>query len=853
MNTVIPFQVVPTLPAQLKDLEEIAYNIAFDWSARARALFAQIGGDEWDASQHNPVRMLGRLSQKTLNEAAKDEGILSELQSVLQELRTYMTEPRWYQKSFGESGIPDLRIAYFSMEFGLTESIPNYSGGLGLLAGDHMKSASDLGLPLVGVGLLYQQGYFRQYLSADGWQQERYPDNDFHNMCLRLVRDPQGHPVTVEVEFPDGVLKAQIWKVQVGRVPIFLMDANLPENTPPMREVTLALYGGDMETRIRQEILLGVGGVRMLHKLNLPPVVCHMNEGHSAFLALERIRVSMEKFGIDFRTAREMTSAGNVFTTHTPVPAGIDIFPPGLMEKYFRSQAASLGVSWEEFMGFGRSNPANMEEPFNVAILALRHSSGANGVSRLHGDVSRRMWTNLWANLPADEVPISSITNGVHLPTWVSPEMKNLLNRYLGPRWMSEPDHPETWERVDRIPATELWLTQERARESLVSFCRQHLHQRWKGRGLSHGHLDLASEILEPSTLTIGFARRFATYKRATLLLQQPDRLIALLTNKERPLQLIFAGKAHPRDTEGKSFIRDLINFARQPAVRRRVVFLEDYDIEVARHLVQGVDLWLNNPRRPQEASGTSGMKVAANAALNLSVLDGWWAEGYRSDRGWSIGAGEEYQDAGYQDKVECDNLFDRLEQEIVPLFYDRSSDGIPRGWVEMMRASLKSLAPVFNTNRMVREYAERFYLPLARHRSYLISDNLAPARSLAVWKAKVREAWPRVQVRNITVDRNGVVSVGTPLQVGADVEIGPLGPTDVRVEVYHGSIDSSHRITEGKTTPMTVAGDLGNGTYRFQGEFTCDTAGSRGVAVRVLPNNPDLPQPLDLHLLTWG
>ncbi|MEK6711652.1 MAG: alpha-glucan family phosphorylase, partial [Nitrospinota bacterium] len=675
MTTVIQFQVVPTLPPELKGLEEIAHNIAFDWSPRARSLFAQIGGDEWDACSHNPVRMLGRLSQKTLNEAARDEGILNELQGVLQELRTYMTEPRWYQKTFGENGIPDLRIAYFSMEFGLTESIPNYSGGLGILAGDHMKSASDLGLPLVGVGLLYQQGYFRQYLSADGWQQERYPDNDFHNMSLRLERDSQGDPITVTVDFPDGQLKTQIWRVQVGRLPIFLMDANLPENTPPMREVTLALYGGDMENRIRQEILLGVGGVRLLHKLDLPPVVCHMNEGHSAFLALERIRMAMEKYGIDFPTAREMTSAGNVFTTHTPVPAGIDIFPPGLMEKYFRSYAGSLGIGWEEFMGFGRGNPSNREEPFNVAMLALHLSGGANGVSQLHGRVSRRMWEGLWPGLPGDEVPIASITNGVHLPTWVSTEMKNLLSRYLGPRWLSEPDQAETWERMDRIPAAELWLVKERARESLISFSRKNLEERWRERGLPRGRIDLAKEILEPGTLTIGFARRFATYKRATLLLQQPDRLIALLTSKERPIQLIFAGKAHPRDHEGKTFIRDLINFARQPAVRRRVVFLEDYDIEVARHLVQGVDLWLNTPRRPQEASGTSGMKAAANAAMNLSILDGWWAEGYRSDLGWSIGAGEEYQDAGYQDKVECDNIFDRLEQEIVPLFYDRSSD----------------------------------------------------------------------------------------------------------------------------------------------------------------------------------
>ena len=849
MTTVLSFQVVPNIPPELGELEEIAGNVAFDWNHRARALFSRLDEAEWEQCYYNPVRMLRRVSQERLDEAARDEGFLGEMRGVLHELREYLQKPSWYQNLPDSRKSADLRIAYFGMEFGLTESVPSYSGGLGILAGDHMKSASDLGLPLIGVGLLYGQGYFRQQLGPDGWQHERYPHNTFPHMPLHLERDESGAPLTVEVDYPDGLLTAQIWRVQVGRNPIYFMDANIPENTPSLREITLALYGGDMETRIRQEILLGIGGVRLLHKLNLPPVVCHMNEGHSAFLALERIRFSMEKFGIDAGAARELTSAGNIFTTHTPVPAGIDIFPPDLMEKYFRAYAESLSMGWDDFLNLGRIHPGHREEPFNMAVLALHLSSAANGVSKLHGEVSRKMWHSMWPEAPEGDVPIDSVTNGVHFPTWISADMKGLFDRCLGDAWPDETDAPETWERAAHIPEGELWAIKEKNRERLIHFCREHARKRHLGSG---GHSDPAV-FLDPKALTIGFARRFATYKRATLLLKRPERLVSLLTNEERPVQIIFAGKAHPRDMEGKSFIRELIQFARRENAQEKLVFVEDYDIHVARQLVQGVDLWLNNPRRPQEASGTSGMKAAANGALNLSILDGWWAEGYESGLGWAIGGPEAYDDPGYQDEMECESLFNILEQSAVPLFYERSEGGVPYRWLAMIKRSLQSLCPYFNTTRMVREYAEKFYLPLGAHHARLMADERAPAKALHEWKERAREAWPDVEITRISMERNGVVPLGTKISVEAKASLGRLSPEEVRLEIYEGAMKEENRLAGGVASPMAFAEDLGEGLYRFRGEIECRRTGAHGVSVRAVPHHPHLVHPLSLHLLTWG
>ncbi len=850
MTHVLSFQVVPSIPPALGEIEEIAHNVAFDWNHRARALFRRLDKTEWEECHQNPVKMLRSVSQERLNEAAGDPRFLSEMKGVRQELRAYCEKPTWYQNLPEGEKDAALRIAYFSMEFGLTESLPNYSGGLGILAGDHMKSASDLGLPLIGVGLLYSQGYFRQHIGPDGWQQEHYPDNEFHHMPIHLECDESGAPTTVEIDYPDGLLTAQIWRVQVGRNSIYLLDANIPENAPSLREITLALYGGDMETRIRQEILLGIGGVRLLHKLNLPPVVCHMNEGHSAFLAIERIRFSMRKFGIDAGTARELTSAGNIFTTHTPVPAGIDIFPPAMMEKYFRSYAESLSMGWDEFMGLGRVHPKQESEPFNMAILALRLSSAANGVSKLHGEVSRKMWQSMWPEVPSWDIPIDSITNGVHFPTWVSTEMKGVFARHLGGGWMDETDNPEIWEGAASIPAEDIWRVKEKNRERLIEFCRKHASRRPPG-SVSRSN---ATMLPNPQALTIGFARRFATYKRAILLLKKPERLVALLTNKEKPVQIIFAGKAHPRDMEGKNFIREIIHFARRENVRDKLVFIEDYDIHVARQLVQGVDLWLNNPRRPQEASGTSGMKAAANGALNLSILDGWWAEGYADHLGWAIGSVEAEGDLDYQDEIECESLFNILEQTVVPLFYERDEAGVPRRWMEMVKRSLESLCPYFNTTRMVREYAEKFYMPLGAHHARLMADERTPAKALSEWKERTRGAWTgiRIQITHISTPQNSVVPLGSKIRVEAEVSLGRLSPEEVRLEIYESAMKEEKQLTNGVASPMRLAENLGNGAYRFHGEVECRKTGAHGLSVRAVPHHPYLIHPFSPHLCSW-
>ncbi|HEX9078654.1 MAG TPA: alpha-glucan family phosphorylase, partial [Desulfuromonadaceae bacterium] len=648
------------------------------WEPEAINLFKRLDPELWKETRHNPVEILGILQQATLDGLKTDEGFMSHLAEVDEKLKEYLSSKTWYEKNY--KGKKAMRVAYFSMEFGLHESIPVYSGGLGVLAGDHLKSASDLGIPLAGVGLLYRQGYFRQYLNIEGWQQEFYPENDFYNLPLHLERDPSGAPREFELDLTGRQVKVHIWRVQVGRIPLYLLDTNLEENSPEDREITTRLYGGDQDMRIRQEILLGIGGIRALRLLGAEPDVCHMNEGHAAFLALERIRFLMEERKLRFNEALEAVRAGNVFTTHTPVEAGIDHFSAELLEKYLGRYYRSLGLSREEFLGLGRQNPKNPHETFCMAVLALKLAGHCNGVSQLHGEVSRRMWKNIWPELPEEHLPLTSITNGVHIRSWLSGKMAGLLIRYLGPRWLEDSTDASLWRRVARIPDTELWRTHDRCREQLVDFSRRRLKEQLRQVGLTPKEQAVADEVLDPDILTIGFARRFATYKRGTLLLRDLDRLARILNDLERPVQIIFAGKAHPADHHGKELIRQIVQLSHQERFRHRVVFLEDYDLGVARHLVQGVDVWLNTPRRPMEASGTSGMKVAFNGGLNLSVLDGWWVEGYKNNNGWAIGRGEVYEDVEYQNEVEGRAIYDLLENEVVPLFYDRGPDGIPRG-----------------------------------------------------------------------------------------------------------------------------------------------------------------------------
>jgi starch phosphorylase len=853
MKPIHTFIAIPALPAPLERLRELADNLRWAWHHDTIELFRRLDSVLWEATGHNPVLLLGTIDQSKLEAAASDEGFLAQLERVSQALDAYQAdESTWFHRHHRTVQQP--LVAYFSAEFGVTECLSIFAGGLGVLAGDHLKSASDLGVPLIGIGLLYQQGYFRQYLNEAGWQQEAYEENDFHNLPVTLQRGPDGAPLTVQVPHPGRQIVAQVWRADVGRVPLYLLDTNISANRPEDRDVTDQLYGGDREMRIRQEMVLGIGGYRALEALGLEPTVYHMNEGHSAFLALEHIRCLMESHGLSFAEAREAASAGLVFTTHTPVAAGHDYFSPDLMERYFADFIRAMGLSRRDFLALGRQDPGNDDEPFCMTILALRLAAYGNGVSRLHGQVSRRMWQGLWPGVPESEIPITHVTNGVHFQSWISRDMKELYERYLGPRWREDVADQEVWQQAEHIAAEELWRTHERRRERLVAFGRRHLRAQLKKRGASETELRVADEVLDPEALTIGFARRFATYKRATLILRDPERLARILNHPGRPVQIIFAGKAHPQDNPGKDLIRQIVDLASEEPFRRRLVFLEDYGMTVTRYLVQGADVWLNTPLRPREASGTSGMKAAANGVLNLSILDGWWDEAYQPEVGWAIGRKETYEDRDYQDQVEAEALYGLLEQDVVPAFYDRGADGLPRRWIHRMKADIKSLCHFFNTHRMVGAYTERFYLPLDAHYRHLMADGMARARALAAWKARVRKSWPQVQVGAVDADVLTEVQVGSEFQVQARVHLGTLTPEDVAVELYIGRVDASGDVVDARAMPMEPAEPVDEGTYLYRTRaITCPSSGLHGYTLRLLPHHPDLTTPFLPGLIVWA
>ncbi|MFA6133919.1 MAG: alpha-glucan family phosphorylase [Phycisphaerae bacterium] len=854
MRPLRTFTIEPSLPEVLTPLLDIAYNLWWCWHGDALELFRRIDPEAWEECYHNPVALLGRIDQQRLLEVSKDDGFLAHLQRVWGELKDYLAKAGWWTRTYGGDRQP--QIAYFCAEYGITECVPIYSGGLGVLAGDHLKSCSEMDIPLVGVGLLYQQGYFRQRLNADGWQLELFPRNDFHNMPVQLVRSADGAPVTVEVDMPGRQCKAQVWKIHIGRITLFLLDTNVSENSPEDRHITSQLYGGDQEMRIRQEIVLGIGGVRMLKALGIAPKAYHMNEGHSAFLGLERARIMMAERGVSFDEAREVVVASSIFTTHTPVPAGNDAFESWLVDKYFSNYWGQLGLTRDQFLAMGRQEPANRDEPMNLTVLALRLSTGRNGVSELHGHVSRKLWSGVWPGVPTNEIPIHAIVNGIHTRSWISHDMASLFDRYLGPDWHERPSDSAVWKSIDHIPDMELWRTHERRRERLVAFARRRMHDQLIKRGAGAAEMAVAEEALDPEALTIGFARRFATYKRANLILADIDRLVAMTSQTDRRIQIIFAGKAHPRDNPGKDLIRQIIHAARLEKLQKSVVFLEDYDINVARYLVQGVDVWLNTPLRPMEASGTSGMKVIANGGLNVSVLDGWWDEGYESSVGWAIGSGESYDDLEYQNTVESHALYDLLEKEIIPLFYDRGSDHLPRGWIAKMKLAMGRLAPVFNTNRMVRQYAEMFYNPAAKRWSVLTDSNLTKAKELSNWKQRVRQNFNDIRVESVS---DNMTAIGTGAKVGADVRVeavlnlGQLAPSDVQVELYSGTLDEDGQLNDGMSLPMEQVAQEGDRRVRYAVNMPCSRSGLTGYTVRILPHNDLLVDPHDMSLIRWA
>jgi glycogen phosphorylase len=853
IKPVARINVVPNLPEPLRRLQELAYNLRWAWDHETIALFRRLDRDLWESTGHNPISMLGQIHQERLEAVCDDAAFMATFRSVCESFDAYMsTKNTWYETHFGDIEKPIM--AYFSMEFGITECLQNYSGGLGVLSGDHLKSASDLGLPLVGVGLLYQEGYFQQYLNADGWQQELYPINDYSNLPVTLQRKPDGTPIKITVPMPGRDLHAVIWKAQIGRVPLFLLDSNIPDN--PLEEdrnLTDRLYGGDRRTRIRQEILMGIGGIRLLDALGLRPNICHMNEGHSAFLALERIRQLMTENGLSFQQAKEITSSSHIFTTHTPVPAGLERFGFDLMDEHFTDYYKSLGLSRDQFLDLGRENMGTYEL-FSMAVLALNLSTGSNGVAKLHGVVSRKLWQWLYPSVPEDEIPIESITNGIHVQTWISREMGTLLDRYLDPAWRSEESRPEIWAQIDSVPDAELWRTHERRRERLVAFTRQRLRRQLENRGASQSAMRAAEEVLNPDALTIGFARRFATYKRAALLMRDIDRLKKILNNPEFPVQIIFAGKAHPHDTGGKELIRQIVNLARTEDLRDSLVFLENYDMNIARHLVQGVDVWLNTPQRPKEASGTSGMKVIYNGGLNCSILDGWWAEGYQPEIGWAIGNGEEYPENEWetQNYIESEALYNILEQDIVPLFYNRGRDGLPREWIGRVKNSMRVLAPYFSTRRMVEEYTKMYYIPAYQNTLKMTKANLEDGLAYAAWREELGKAWRQVQIRDVKIPQQQV-KVGTELEIAAIVQLGQLKPEDVRVQLYYGALTTRGDLQHGEAIDMVAGNDGGKGEYRFTANVTYQTSGERGLSIRVLPYHPYLRTSFLPGLITWA
>ncbi len=849
------FQVFPDVPAPLAPLLEMAQNLWWCWHPDAVELFRRLDRNLWNEVYHNPVKMLGLIDHGKLDDAAANDGYLAHMNRVYQAFKTHLAEKGWFQKahpSSADAANPFL-VAYFSAEFGLHESLPIYSGGLGVLAGDHLKSASEIALPLVAVGLLYRNGYFQQYLSADGWQQEAYPELDFYNLPVEQMKFADGSPVQVRVDFPDNAVFARVWQAHVGRVPLYLLDTNLQENSPAEREITSKLYGGGTEMRIRQEIVLGIGGVRTLSALNITPSVFHMNEGHSAFLALERIRLRLENSQMTFDEARQEVMATNVFTTHTPVPAGIDTFSPEMMIKYFKGFYPLLKLDEEGFLALGREDVFNKKQGFSMAVLAIRLADSVNGVSALHGDVSRKMWHNLWPQVPPDEVPIQHITNGIHVRSWLAADMSFILSRYLSDKWESDPTDQSVWEGVMQIPDEELWRAHERCRERLAGWTRYVLKDQLARRGASFDDLAIAEEVLDPEALTFGFARRFASYKRGALLLRDLGRLQRLLENTKHPIQFIFAGKAHPADHEGKELIKAIVNFARTPSIRRRVVFIENYDINIARQLVQGVDVWLNTPRRGMEASGTSGMKAAANGVLNCSILDGWWVEGYAPDLGWAIGHGETYSDPNTQDKIESQALYDLIEKQIIPLFYKRTVDNIPREWIARMKICMRKLVPIFNTNRMVREYAEKFYIPADARGRKLSADGLSRSISLAKSKDRLRQKWGGIKIVGVHQSGNGHYRVGEDMLVEAMVELPDIDPNEVKVELYSGPITATGQLGTAHTEPMMHVRHIANGRHLYTGKVDCRTSGRKGYAVRVVPGNPDLATPFEPGLIVWN
>ena len=842
--------VFPNIPEPLQFLDKLSRNLWWSWQRDAVELFRRIDLRLWRESNRNPILFSTLIPQERLEELAKDESFLAHQQRVKSRYESLV------QSSADTSRMLFREMettVYFSMEFGIHESLPLFAGGLGILAGDHLKSASDLGVPLTGVGLFYRQGYFHQYLDYDGYQQESYPRTDIYAIPIERARDAKGNEVQISVAGPDGDIHAIVWKLTIGRIPLYLLDTNIRVNSQEIRDITSSLYTGDQKKRLAQEFLLGIGGMRALSALGISPTVCHLNEGHCAFASLERLAYFMSRENIDIKAALEIVPRSTVFTTHTPVAAGHDEFPSYLVKPYLIHLQEKLQTSAEEMLSWGQPIMATPEQPFSMFILGQRMSMYCNGVSKLHGKVARRRWTHIWPEVSESEIPITHITNGVHIPTWISNENALLFERYIGPEWHMNTQNPEILKGFDYIYDEELWRAHAMNRSRLIRFCREMLVTQFQRRHAPISKMRDVESVMDQDTLTIAFARRFASYKRVYLILQDPERIEAILNSETHPVQFIFAGKAHPRDTEGKDLIKRLVEFSRRPSVRQRIVFLEDYDIHIARHLVQGADVWLNTPRRPFEACGTSGIKAAMNGVLNVSIMDGWWDEGYTPDCGWQIGNAFDYTDPGYQDLLDSRSLYTVLENEVIPCFYERSKGGIPLDWIRMMKASMKMSMQHFSSHRMVKNYQDRFYIPAIRESSNLLENHAEKARRLADEHARLQLYWKQIHLMPpVVMNPKKFYRVGDTFRVTVAVHLGVLSPQEVDVELCMGIPRTVDELDNIYTETMTVNNELGDGQYLYICTITCKMTGQLSFTARVTPHGDSWSKYFP-GLITWA
>lgn len=850
MKSLGKISVFPKLPESIARLQDLSYNLWWIWNPDAQQLFSSLDPLLWKAVNQNPVKLLRSIKQNQLNSAAANDDYLSLYKRVLADYDAYMdpSAKTWFNTQHGDK--KNLTIAYFSAEFGLHEALPIYSGGLGVLSGDHCKEASDLGLPFIGVGFLYPQGYFTQRISAAGEQEAIYEKIDFSEVPATEALDAHGVPLMINVDLPGRTVYAKIWRIQVGRIPLYLMDTDVERNAPQDRELSARLYGGDNEMRISQEFVLGIGGVRAIRALGYSPTVWHMNEGHSAFLNLERIREMVQQQGLSFDEGVEVVRSGSVFTTHTPVAAGHDAFNFELMEKFFWQYWGQLGIDRQRFLNLA-SHDQEWGTQFSMTVLAFRLSAYHNGVSELHGHVSRRMWTELWPGTPVEQVPIGHITNGVHTGTWLVPELRELYSRYLGKDWLENVDDPATWQAVDNIPDEELWAIHVDRKRKMIDFVRDRVQQQYIRHGEGPRRVAAAGQLLDPNALTLGFARRFATYKRATLIFRDLDRLKRILNNPERPVQIVFSGKSHPRDEPGKALIRRIYEISQDPDFVGKIVFVENYDMNIARHLISGVDIWLNNPRRPYEASGTSGQKAALSGAPNFSVLDGWWREGFDGSNGWSIGEEREYKDLETQDEADALSLYSTLEDEIVPLYYDKDANDVSPGWVKVMKASIRSCAPLFSMKRMIKDYTEIYYVSAMQTAEQYIANGHSLARQMAEWKRRVRQQWSTVNVE-VRQAAPTQATVGEPVRLRAQVWSGTLGEDDVTAEIVVGHQNDHNIVEDPKTIPMQKGQRVDHG-IEYEGAITAEDSGQLTVGVRVRPHHEAMIHPYELGLNRWA